>query len=67
MKNSFHICLYKDCNEVINYNDVVNIDMCRDLRILTIYIFRLYDDGKCISEQIEYSYDDFDRFEVNEI
>lgn len=61
----FHICLYKNGEEVINCNDVVNIDMCRDLQILTIYIFHLFDDGSCISYQLEFSYDDFDKFEVN--
>lgn len=63
----YHLRLYKGFDEVCNFNYVVNIDMCRDLRILTIYIFCLFDDGECISYQVEYSYDDFDRFEVNRI
>lgn len=65
MNNRYHICLYKNNHEVINVNDVVNIDMCRDLEILSIYVFRLFDDGTCIHYVLEYSYDDFDRFEVN--
>lgn len=63
----YHLRLFKGFDEICNYNDVVNIDLCRDLRILTIYVFRLFDDGDCVSYQVEYSYDDFDRFEVNRI
>ena len=52
----FHICLYKNGNEVININDVTEITMYSShIEILT-----------CTNGYI-YNFDEFDNFEVDKI